>query len=382
VILGSRALPLLVLLVSQPSAAEPAAIRWLPQASPPAVEVTGLPARALREIEKAALSPGAWSALFVVNAEQPEARSPDALPPMAGTWRVAAGGIRFEPRFPFSPAVRYRAEFSPARLPGGAPDAPPVVSYFALRAPAAARTTVTQVYPSGDVLPENQLKFYLQFSGPMSGGGIYEHITLRDASGADLDKPFLELDEELWDPTMTRLTVLIDPGRIKREVKPHGDIGPVFHPGRSYTLTVRPGWRDAAGQPLQAGFSKTYRIAGADRTPPDTARWQLRSPRSATRDPLVVEFDEPMDSALALRMITVAAPGGPLGGEASLERGEQRWKFVPAQPWRSGPHRLLVVTTIEDLAGNNIGKAFDLEIARDARRGLPAEKVAVPFEIK
>jgi hypothetical protein len=382
VIVGLLPLPPLLLLLSNLSAAEPTAIRWLPHASPAAVEVTGLSARVLRDVEKAALTARAWSGLLLVHPEQTEARPPGGLPPMAGAWRVVAGGIRFEPRFPFSPAVRYRAQFSPSRLPGAAPDAPPLVSYFELPAPAAARTTVTNVYPSGDVLPENQLKFYLQFSGPMSGGGIYQHIVLRDERGAELDRPFLELDEELWDPTMTRLTILIDPGRIKRGVKPLGDVGAVFQPGRSYTLNVQTGWRDAAGQPLPVGFSKTYRIKGADRTPPDTARWLVRAPRPATRDPLVVEFDEPMDSALALRMITVVASDGPVAGDTSLERGEQRWRFVPARPWAAGAHRLLVLTTIEDLAGNNIGKPFDLDISPDAPRGLPAQKVAVPFEIK
>jgi len=33
-----------------------------------------------------------------------------------------------------------------------------------------ATTIVAQVYPSATVLPENQLKFYVQFSAPMSRG--------------------------------------------------------------------------------------------------------------------------------------------------------------------------------------------------------------------
>ena len=31
-----------------------------------------------------------------------------------------------------------------------------------------------------------------------------------------IELPFLEIDEELWDPAMMRLTLFIDPGRIKR----------------------------------------------------------------------------------------------------------------------------------------------------------------------
>lgn len=265
-------------------------MRWSAEAAHPAVEVTGLPAETLAAVEKAALAPGAWGEVLAVYAEQADDAKGPAMPPMAGTWKIAGGAIRFEPLFPFAQSVRYRAQFSPARLPGGAPDGRPVVSFFQLPTVAGPATVVAQIYPSGDVLPENQLKFYLQFSAPMRGTGIYAHIKLRDASGREVDKPFLELDEELWDPAMTRLTLFIDPGRIKRGVKPHEDVGAVFEEGKSYTLSIDRAWRDAQGQPLRESFSKTYRIGGADRTPPDTARWTVLAPRAETREPLVVEL--------------------------------------------------------------------------------------------
>ncbi len=51
----------------------------------------------------------------------------------------------------------------------------------------------------------------------MSRGDSYRHIQLRDAKGKAVELPFLELGEELWNPDMTRLTLFIDPGRVKRE---------------------------------------------------------------------------------------------------------------------------------------------------------------------
>lgn len=89
-----------------------------------------------------------------------------------------------------------------------------------------------------------------------------------------------------------------------------------------------------------------------------------------------------MDRALALRMIRVMAPGRSVAGEAALAAGERRWQFVPAQPWRAGAHRVLIGTTIEDLAGNNIGKAFDVETANDIPRGLATEQVEMAFQVK
>jgi hypothetical protein len=156
--------------------AEAIALRWVAEAAAPAVEVTGMPATALAELERAALAPEAWRTLLAVYVEQADPAANRSMPPMAGAWRIAGGLIRFEPQFPFARGVRYRAEFFPARVFGGASTAAPVMSTFQLPTVATVATALKQVYPSVEVLPENHLKFYLQFSGPMSGGGIYEHI--------------------------------------------------------------------------------------------------------------------------------------------------------------------------------------------------------------
>lgn len=363
--------------------AEPVTIHWRTERAPVAVEVEGVASEALKAWAGAGPTEAKWARVFAVFAEPADeaargtARA--ALPAMAGTWRVEAGRLRFEPRFPLTHGVRYRAEYRPA---GGAP----VVAYFELPPDRTApSTTVVAIYPSGDELPENQLKFYVQFSAPMSRGGTYEHVHVRDAAGTVIELPFLELDEELWDPAMTRLTLLIDPGRIKRGVKPLEDIGPVFERGRTYSLTVEAASRDAGGRPLRAKFEKHFRIGEADRTPPDPKRWRVTPPRAGTRDALSVAFDEPLDQALALRLIgVVQGTEGKIkvAGEASLADHERTWRFVPDQPWRSGPHQLRVATTIEDLAGNNIGKTFDVDLASGAPRQLASERVSVAFEVK
>jgi hypothetical protein len=298
------------------------------------------------------------------------------FPAMVGAWRVSSGRLRFEPRFPLEHGVRYRAEYRPIT-------GVPVISFFELPEDRVApSTTVVRIFPSANELPENQLKFYVEFSAPMSRGGTYDCVHLRDETGRIIDLPFLELDEELWDPAMTRLTLLIDPGRIKRGVKPLEDIGPVFEAGKAYTLTLEAACRDAAGRPLRTKFEKRFRIGPADRDPPDPRTWKIISPVAGTRDPLRVAFGEPMDQALALRLLGVAT--GESGktrvkGEAQLDREERGWTFVPDAPWPQGRHRLVVATSIEDLAGNNIGKTFDVDLTSGAPRQLAAESVSVPF---
>ena len=73
----------------------------------------------------------------------------------------------------------------------------------------------------------------------MSRGHIYDHIRLLDAQGAPVELPFLEIDEELWNAEMTRLTLFIDPGRIKRGVKPLEEIGPSLVAGQTTRSSSR-----------------------------------------------------------------------------------------------------------------------------------------------
>jgi hypothetical protein len=242
---------------------------------------------------------------------------------------------------------------------------------------------VSEVYPSADVLPENLLKFYLHFSAPMSRGRIYDHIHLRDDAGKDVELPFLEIDEELWDPAMTRLTLFIDPGRIKRGVRPLEEVGPALQEGRRYSLVIDRAWKDATGSLLREAFQKTFKVGPPDRDPPDPTQWKIQSPKSETREPLAIAFPEPMDHALARRAIQVTGESGEsVPGKTVLDDQEHRWIFVPSGPWRRGSYNLVVQRTIEDLAGNNIGKPFEVDLFEGVERQLTNSSVKLTFEVR
>jgi hypothetical protein len=260
----------------------------------------------------------------------------------------------------------------------------PIITVF--KAPSrqsSPSTVVTHVYPSADVLPENLLKFYVHFSAPMSRGHIYDYVHMRDDAGKEVDIPFLEIDEELWNPAMTRLTLFIDPGRIKRGVRPLEELGPALREGTRYTLVIDEAWKDGAGSSLKEAFQKSFKVGPPDRDPPDPAGWKIQAPQSETRAPLVITFSEPMDRALAERVIRVVnGSGEPVGGKAGLEDQERRWNFVPSAPWHRGTYRLVIETTIEDLAGNNIGKPFDVDFFESVQRRVTSPTVGIPFEVR
>ena len=76
------------------------------------------------------------------------------------------------------------------------------------------------VFPSASVVPENQLRMYIQFSAPMGRRGGLDHVKLLDETGDEVDDPFLPLDAEFWNADRTRYTLFFDPGRQKRGILP------------------------------------------------------------------------------------------------------------------------------------------------------------------
>jgi hypothetical protein len=181
---------------------------------------------------------------------------------------------------------------------------------------------------------------------------------------------------------MTRLTLFIDPGRIKREVKPLEDIGPALVAGQRYTLQVDAALRDGTGTPLREGFHKTFRVSPPDREPVSLADWKITPPKSGTRGELSLRFPKPMDHALALRVIGVADAAGRLWeGKSTMADHEMRWVFTPLKTWTAGTYQLQVRNIIEDLAGNNPGKAFEEDLVQGAPKPFTNQVVTLSFEV-
>jgi hypothetical protein len=170
-------------------------IRWQTNANPVTVDVTGIKANSLRQLQTAD-----WQRLLSVYAAQGDFKTDMNVPPMLGDYRVENGLLRFVPKFPLVVGVKYRAVFRPGQSPGGDPCSGSGRYFPTSDNKKKSDAVVTRIFPSADVLPENLLKFYIHFSAPMQGGNIYEHIRLLNEAGKPVELPFLEIDEELWNP--------------------------------------------------------------------------------------------------------------------------------------------------------------------------------------
>lgn len=313
---------------------------------------------------------GGWrEALAVFAGEDP------AAPAMLGSYRCEGGVLIFTPRFEPTPSVQLRAVFRSA-------NAEPIVAWFGgVPVPVQAPTTrILSVTPSADAWPENILRLYLTFSAPMRIGEAWRHIRMLDAAGQPMGGMFVEIEQELWDPEGWRLTVLFDPARIKRGLVDHINEGPPLMVGAQCALQIDAAWRDAEGRQLIEGLTKTVAVAPALRGALDPDTWRLTRPVSSSQ-PLVVDFPHPLDGALGLRALSVWKDAAELPGDARLEREETRLVFTPDIPWTPGRYALRADPVLEDIAGNRIGRPFDIDRRAPGLADAAARPAQISFEI-
>ncbi len=342
-----------------------------------AFEVLGLSKAELEAVKQ--LDADQQAAVFEVHVADSE---PDA-PAMLGATSIVEGRLQFTPRYGLEPGLRYRAVLHRTKLPARGAPGDDVTTDFAIPAAAAqSPTNLTHIYPTSDRLPENQLKFYLHFSSPMSRGEAYRHIHLLDAEGKEVEAAFLELGEELWDRDQKRFTLLCDPGRVKRGLKPREELGPVLHEGGSYTLVVDGQWRDATGGELAHSARKSFSVSPPDETAIDIAAWKLEPPKAETIEPLTVRFPEPLDHSLLGRVLWVTGTAGErLDGSIEITDAETCWRFKPRQAWTPGEYQLVAQTTLEDLAGNAIGRTFEVDEFGPVQKSIKSETISLPFQV-
>ena len=216
----------------------------------------------------------------------------------------------------------------------------------------APSARVVAIRPDVEEVPENLLRLSVAFSATMEEGGAAGRVRLEGPAGAEIVHVLLPMPPELWDRVRRRLTLLLEPGRIKRGLVPNRELGAPLSALAGFDVVVDASIRDAAGGALASGARRTYRVGPPVRSRVDPARWVVSWPGQGTTDALVVVFERPLDHALALRCLQVRGrEGAPASGTAEVDGGETRWTFRPAAPWPPHGVRLHIDTALEDLAG-------------------------------
>jgi hypothetical protein len=160
-------------------------------------------------------------------------------------------------------------------------------------------------------------------------------------------------------------------------------MGRALRAGHAFALVVDSAWHDANGLPLAASFRREFHTGPAIQTGIATAAWRIVAPRAGTTDRLLVKFPRPLDHGLLQRALGVeTSRGAPVAGTITVSDGEQEWKFTSRDPWRAGDYQLVVLSILEDVAGNRVGRAFEVDMWDRVDSTAVPERTTLPFTVR
>ena len=222
-----------------------------------------------------------------------------------------------------------------------------------------SRPELEAIYPSADILPQNLLKMYFVFTKPIAEGALRAVDVITITQKGDTLLPFLDLQPELWNEDRTRLTLWLDPGRLKSGLIPNLELGLPLDTG-FHELTVSDKWSDKFGLTLSHVFSKKMYVTGKDAQKPNPRQWRLITPSENSLEPLEIIFDEPLDYVLATEGIHLfATSGDQVDGSIYITDGEVSAVFLPSEKWTNQKYRIQLDAIIEDRSGNNLNRLFE-----------------------
>lgn len=297
--------------------------------------------------------------------------------PIIGKYSVNDSSVVFTPKYSFDAGRQYGVRVI---VRGDS------VEQFTVALPAGnqqARTTVERMFPSSDVLPENLLRLYVEFSAPMSRTSGLEFMKLLDDQGREVKAAFLPLDADFWNHERTRYTAFLDPGRVKLGILPNEQMGRALVAGRKYSIVIDSAWRDENGLPLVHSFRRDFRVSAAEVRRIDYKQWKVSAPKAGSRDTLVVTFERPLDHGLLKRALGVQSKSGTqVAGTTTIGRDEMEWRFVPDEPWKIGDHSLVILSILEDAAGNRVDGAFEVDMFNQIDKVGKQERYLLSFTIR
>ena len=206
--------------------------------------------------------------------------------------------------------------------------------------------SVTSIEPTAPVLPSNTLRFYITFDRPARGLVHQSGIKLLDSNKRPVENAFMDFGQELWSPDGKRLTVLFDPGKMKRGVEaPRSELSPLKE-NENYEITF-------------GTFQHAFRVGPPIREKLDPASWTIPTAEAPART-VDVKFDRVMDAALLADQLQVQDDEGrPVVVVVQVIDGGLGVRLKPSRPFKKGKYRISISPILEDVAGNRINEALD-----------------------
>ena len=218
---------------------------------------------------------------------------------------------------------------------------------------------VTAIYPKQDTLPENILKFYIQFSEPMREGDFLKHIKLQNSKDENVTGVFFDNIYELWNNDHTQITLLVDPGRVKTGLQQNIKQGRAFAVNETYTLTIDTSWKTIKGDYLSKPFTKQFVIDSEDIIPPSIDDIIISKAKVKSNEPVKITFGEVLDVFQLQDYVRIVCATDVVKGKFTLLDDESSLQFTPQHPWNNIDYKLRIDVRLEDIAANSFAGKFD-----------------------
>lgn len=173
---------------------------------------------------------------------------------------------------------------------------------------------------------------------------------------------FLPLENELWNLDKTRLTLWLDPGRIKKDLTPNKEQGIPIEKGQEYQIEIVETLEDEQGNSLDRNYTKPFYVEGRDESKPTINDWQLTIPEVDTKSGLGIDFQESLDCILISETIQIFKGKEEVKGSFFVSKKGNSVVFIPENTWEKGNYQIKIQSRLEDLAGNNLNRLFDEDL--------------------
>jgi len=208
--------------------------------------------------------------------------------------------------------------------------------------------------PEADIIPANTLRMYFTFDRAARGLIHQSEVKLVGPDGSEIKDAFMNFGQELWSPDGKRLTVLFDPGKVKRDVEAKGEAISPLEQGKSYQIRLN-------------DYVHSFRVSPPVREKLDPNQWKVIGPSEGSRE-LEIKFDRVMDAALLLDQIEVIEMkrGAPVSTTKKIQAGGTDLILFAESKWPAGQYAIVASPILEDVSGNRMAESLDHTAGEDA----------------
>ena len=275
--------------------------------------------------------------------------------PILGEWQQVSNRLTFKPAVPLDASDTYYLKTNLDNYPWL------TVETIRINRNGKKPVTVVGIYPSANELPENLLRFYVEFSQPMREDDFLSNVSFKDENGNDLSGIFLPSRYEYWNKERTMITLIFDPGRVKAGLRANQKMGRALQNGKKYQLVIESSCRALNGQKLDRKYSKEFVVTEEVNSVINPNEWIVTPPLANTKGSLILDFNRFIDHLNASTFIAVFDTNGhQISGTTELSNNASTWTFFPEKKWIKGKYKILVYNKLEDICGNNLIHGFDV----------------------